>query len=132
MHPELGYKGPGRSPVLGAAHNRTNESAEIMFEPFKVTSWAGARAGCPMKHSVSDSNEVEFTFGSGPHSFDFIFDAGALRKLLKLGAEALREMAERAVLETAGEAAESGVRDNVEHTNGALDAELVSNGDRLA
>jgi hypothetical protein len=79
-----------------------------MFELFKVTSWASARAGCPMQHRVDGSDEVEFTFGQGSGSFDFIFDAGALRTFIGLAAEALAEMDARHVQEQAEETMNSG------------------------
>ena len=78
-----------------------------MFELFKVTSWASARAGCPMQHRVDSGDEVEFTFGSGRESFDFIFDADALRKFMSLAAEALAEMDVRHAQEEAEEATDS-------------------------
>jgi hypothetical protein len=58
-----------------------------------------------MKHSVSASDEVEFTFGRGSHSFDFIFDAEALRRFIALAAEALADMDARRVQEQAQDAA---------------------------
>jgi hypothetical protein len=71
-------------------------SAEIMFEPFKHTSWAMTREGCPIQYSVTGSDEVLFVFGSGRDSFEFAFDAGALRTLLRLGPQALDEIEARA------------------------------------
>lgn len=63
-----------------------------MYEPLKVMSWASALERCPMRYSISGSDNVSFTFGSGGDIFEFAFDAGALRNLLKLGADALQEM----------------------------------------
>jgi hypothetical protein len=72
-----------------------------MFEPLKVVSWASANEQCPMKVIANGSDEVTFIFGSGRNEFEFAFDAGALRNLVKLGAEALREMEARQAQEPA-------------------------------
>ncbi len=81
-----------------------NEGAQRqMCEPLKVVSWASANERCPIKHSVTGSDEVVFIFGSGRDAFEFAFDAGALRNLLKLGTEALEAMDARANQEQAEE-----------------------------
>lgn len=57
-----------------------------------VGSWVGIRDTCPMRHRVHDGEDVEFTFGTGPKAFEFLFDRGALREFMGLATEALREM----------------------------------------
>ena len=79
-----------------------------MFESFKLTSWASARQNCPIQHRVDGSDQVEFTFGSGRESFDFIFDAESVRKFIGLAAEALTEMDARHVQEQAEETTDNG------------------------
>jgi hypothetical protein len=74
-----------------------------MFDSLKVVSWASVREHCPMRHSVTSSNEMVFVFGSGRDEFEFAFEVGALRKLVKLGVEVLTEMDARAELEEAEE-----------------------------
>jgi hypothetical protein len=72
-----------------------------MFEPFTVTSWASASEGCRIQHSVGGSDEVTFVFGSGTDTFEFAFDAEALKNFIALGAEALAEMDAQATDELA-------------------------------
>lgn len=79
-----------------------------MFEPFKAIGWVIAKAGCPMRHSVNGSDEVAFTFGGGRESFEFTFDAEALRKLIRLGTDALHDMDARAAEEEADDTTASG------------------------
>ncbi len=76
-----------------------------MYEPLKVMSWASALERCPIKYSISGSANVSFIFGSGGDIFEFSFDAGVLRNLLKLGADALQEMDAQAVQEETDDAA---------------------------
>lgn len=76
-----------------------------MYEPLKVMSWASAHERCLMRCSISGSDNVAFIFGSGGDTFEFSFDAGALRNLLKLGADALQEMEAQAVQEKTDNAA---------------------------
>ena len=84
-----------------------------MFESFKLTSWASARQDCPIQHCVDGSDQVEFTFGSGRESFDFIFDAESLRKFIGLASGALAEMDARHVQEQAEETTDNGKLANV-------------------
>lgn len=77
-----------------------------MFEPLKVVSWASVKEHCPIRHTVTSSDEMVFIFGSGRDEFEFALEAGALQKLLNLGAVVLAEMEACAELEEAEEQAE--------------------------
>jgi hypothetical protein len=63
-----------------------------LFSPLRVTSWASAHAGCPMRYKVNSADEMVVIFGSGSDEFEFSFEVGALRKLVQLGSEALDKM----------------------------------------
>jgi hypothetical protein len=63
-----------------------------LFSPLKVTSWASAHAGCPMRYTINSADEVVIIFGSGSDEFEFSLEAGALRSLMQLGTEALAKM----------------------------------------
>jgi hypothetical protein len=63
-----------------------------LFSPLKVVSWASAHADCPMRYTINDPTNVVIVFGSGTNEFEFSLDAGALRTLVLLGAEALEKM----------------------------------------
>lgn len=45
-----------------------------------------------MRFRVNSADDVEFSFGDQRSPFEFVFDAGALRTYLTLGAEALAQM----------------------------------------
>lgn len=64
-----------------------------LLSPLKVVSWASAHADCPMRHTINTRDEMVIIFGSGPNEFELSLDSGALRALVRLGAEALAEMA---------------------------------------
>jgi hypothetical protein len=59
-----------------------------------VTSWVNVRDGCPISFSVGGSGLAFFMVGDsdGNESFEFQFESEVLRKLLRLGTEALSEM----------------------------------------
>jgi hypothetical protein len=63
-----------------------------LFSPLKVVSWASAHADCPMRYKINGPTDVVIVFGSGTNEFEFSLDAGALRTLIQLGAEALEKM----------------------------------------
>lgn len=63
-----------------------------LFSPLKVVSWASAHADCPMRYKITHPNELVITFGSGTNEFELALDAGALRRLVQLGAEALEKL----------------------------------------
>ena len=63
-----------------------------MFKPFRLVSWAVAREDCPISAVVNGSDETTFTFGRDRGAFEFTFDAGALRELVRLGTSTLSEM----------------------------------------
>lgn len=63
-----------------------------LFSPLKVVSWASAHADCPMRYTITSSDEMVLVFGSGQEEFEFALDKGALRTLVELGAEALTRM----------------------------------------
>lgn len=71
-----------------------------LFSPLKVVSWASAHANCPMRYKINNSDEMVIIFGSGQHEFEFSFDDGAFRALVRLAAEALAEMQARAETES--------------------------------
>jgi hypothetical protein len=63
-----------------------------MHTSLKVSSYVVVRDRCPMRFRVS-GNDVEFSFGGRYDPFDFIFNAEALQQFLRLGSEALQELA---------------------------------------
>jgi hypothetical protein len=67
-----------------------------LFSPFKVASWASARADCPMRYAITNSDEMVIIFGSGSDEFEFSFHSSALRALVQLGADVLTKMEARA------------------------------------
>ncbi|MGB3438072.1 MAG: hypothetical protein WBA97_04890 [Actinophytocola sp.] len=61
----------------------------------RVCSYVTIRDHCPMRFHVVDSDIVEFSLGAARETFEFVFDATALRDFLRLGTTALGEMDER-------------------------------------
>jgi hypothetical protein len=60
-----------------------------------IGSWASLRGQCTARHMVSDGDSVEFSFRSGAHTLDLVFDAQTLETFVRLGSDALAEMARR-------------------------------------
>jgi hypothetical protein len=64
-----------------------------LFSPLKVVSWASARSDCPIRYKINSINEMVIIFGGGSNEFELSLDDGALRTLVRVGVEALDEMA---------------------------------------
>lgn len=64
-------------------------------EDMTIGSWAALRGRCTARHVVADGDSVEFSFRSGAHTLDLAFDAQTLETFVRLGADALAEMARR-------------------------------------
>jgi hypothetical protein len=64
----------------------------------KVSSYVVIRDHCPMRFRVSGVNDVEFSFGGRYDPFEFVFNADALREFIRLGSDALQEMAALAAI----------------------------------
>ena len=63
-----------------------------LFSPLKVVSWASAHTDCPMRYKINSAEELVIIFGSGTTEFELSLEGGALRTLVRLGAEALDKM----------------------------------------
>jgi hypothetical protein len=79
------------------------------MQNFNISACASIGAGCPVRCTVSSSNDMVFVFGSGRDEFEFFFQAEALRHFIEQATKALAEMdaladkeeAERAKLDQA-------------------------------
>lgn len=63
-----------------------------MHPALTVDMCVGIRDGCPMSYHISADQQAELSFGGSRDGCHYAFDAGALKQLLKLGAEALAEI----------------------------------------
>ncbi len=64
-----------------------------MFDNLTLSSWVGIREDCPISYQINGSDDVEFTYGSGRKTFEFVFSAAALRTFVDQSTEALDKMA---------------------------------------
>lgn len=62
-----------------------------------VGAWVAIRGACPVQRRINGEDDVEFSFGSGSRTFDFVFDTATLRTFLRVGTDALREIEESRV-----------------------------------
>ena len=67
-----------------------------------VSSWVAIREGCPISYEVSGSGGAYVTCGGPRDGFEFEIDSEALRDLVRLGDEALRDMDARFAREQEG------------------------------
>ena len=58
----------------------------------KVSSWVAIHDGCPISYEICGSAGTRVQCGKEADGFEFEIDSEALRELLRLGDEALREM----------------------------------------
>jgi hypothetical protein len=64
-----------------------------MHTSLKVSSYVIIRDHCPMRFRVTGTDDIEFSLGGRYDPFEFVFNAAALREFLRLGSDALQEMA---------------------------------------
>ena len=57
-----------------------------------VSSWVAIQDGCPISYDVLGSGVAHVWCGSPTDGFELQIDSEALRELVRLGADALREM----------------------------------------
>lgn len=68
---------------------------DMYNDDMTIGSWAALRGRCTARHVVSDGDSVEFSFRNGSHALDLAFDAQTLETFVRLGTDALAEMAKR-------------------------------------